>query len=872
MICFSPCLCVSVVDFGLTNDGCKTIMRKIWKIKEPDMDLSRRLVSELEIPLLIARLLVNRGITEPAAAREFLYPDLSNLHSPLKMKGVSDAVARIKQAIANEEKIFIYGDYDVDGITAVSLLISCLGFLGADVGYYIPHRLDEGYGLSRDGVADLKEKGCRLMITVDCGIGAAEEVQMANDAGIDVIITDHHEPRGELPAALVTLNPKLEGCDYPFDSLAGVGVAFKLAQALMGDENEAFLKEQFDLVALGTIADVVPLIGENRVIAKFGLEVLNKMERAGIRALCEVSGVEAGSVFGWTVGFRLGPRINAAGRIDTAHSAVRLLTTDSYEEALEIAQKLDTTNKERQNIERRTLMEARKQLEQFDLTREKGLVLAAEGWHPGVIGIVASRLQEMYYRPTILISLEGKQGRGSARSIPGFNIFDALKKCSHLLEKFGGHKAAAGLSIAEENVRKFRREFSRIVAETLDDDDLRPKVVIDVETSMSRLYMEAVEQLSLLDPHGLGNPRPLILLTDLSVKGAPRVVGRTGQHLQMTVSDGQHSARTIAFNMAKLDREIYGKDVKLDVACRPSINVWNDTRSVQLEIRDVKIRSADSYEVMAASAEIMELSQLKIIDRRNIPDKRDYLRKLLLMGKKSLMYVRDDGAVDQLQRIISQFAPKTRLELCYRATTEAEKDQMKLMLSQDERDVIVSCVPFEEPMPGLRHLVFCHPVPTRGDFVRRCAPAVEADELVYVHLIFNFKDADLLGSTLDHQYPDRKVLANVYKKVRELSSDRDNAPVPIAEIVQGMDMDGPKELIISNCIAILEEIGLAKQQQMNGKVAVSLPPAPQERRDLHQSQRYANGDRVKSEWAKFSDFIFKRTAEDIRRMLLETIL
>ena len=849
-------------------------MRKIWKSKEPDRNLSQKLASELGIPLLIAQLLVNRGIVETQAAQEFLYPDLSNLHPPSMMKGISDAVDRIKEAIDKGEKIWVYGDYDVDGITSVSMLMPCLKRLGAEVDYYIPHRLDEGYGLSQESIAELEGKGCSLIITVDCGISATEEVRMANDAGIDVIITDHHEPGEELPPAIVTLDPKLVDCGYPFDRLAGVGVAFKLAQALMGDENgenEAFLREQLDLVALGTIVDVVPLTGENRIIAKYGLEVLNKMERVGIRALCEVSSVEEGTISGWIVGFRLGPRINAAGRIDTANSAVRLLTTDSYEEALEIAQKLDAANKERQNIEREILGKAKNQLQKFDLSREKGLVLAEEGWHPGVVGIVASRIQELYYRPTILISLEGEQGRGSARSIPGFDIFHALTKCSHLLERFGGHKAAAGLGIAKSNIGAFRREFSSIVAETLEPDDLKPKVLIDAEADLSQLTLEVVEQLSLLEPYGLGNPRPMIEVKNLLVKGMPRIVGRTGGHLQMTVSDGQQALRCIAFNKAELERELHGAGVRLNLACRPSVNDWRDMRSVQLQIEEMVIQHDDSPALMAASAEIMELSQLKLIDRRNIPDKRRHLRRLLGMGERSLLYVRDDTAVDQFRDIVSKYAAKTRLGLCYRETSEGERDKMKQDLVEGELDVIASCVPFEEPLPGLKHLIFCHPVPTRDYFARCCAPAVETEESVYVHLIFNTRDVDLLTTILNNQYPDRKTLANVYRKAKELSVDRNDSPVPVEEIAEGMSIDGPKEEIISNCIAVFEEIDLAERQENNGKIAVLLPTGSQERRDLQESQRYANGDKIKSEWAKFSGFILKRTAEDIRRMLLETI-
>ena len=731
--------------------------------------------------------------------------------------------------------------------------------------------LDEGYGLSLESIAELKDNGCSLIITADCGISAAAEVKAANDVGMDVIITDHHEPRDELPPAFVTLDPRLEDCGYPFDKLAGVGVAFKLAQGLMdGDgESKAFLREQLDLVALGTIVDVVPLIGENRIIVKHGLEVLNRMERPGIKALCEVSEVKKGDVNGGMVGFRLGPRLNAAGRIDTARSAVQLLTTDSYEEALEIAQKLDAANKERQGIERQILVEAKEQAQKF--TQDKGLVLAEEGWHPGVVGIVASRIKDLYYRPAILISLDGDKGRGSARSIPEFDLFEALTKCSHLLERYGGHKAAAGLSILKEKIPEFRKEFARIVDQTLEPEDLRPKVLIDANVDMSQLTLEVVEQLSLLEPYGMGNPRPMIELKNLLVKGMPRIVGRTGAHIQFTVSDGRQSLKVIAFNQSKMERELHGDDVRLNLACRPSINDWRDMRSVQLQVEEMIINHDDSPALMAASAEVMEMSQLKIIDRRNIPDKQRHLRRLLGMGEKALLYVRDDAAVDQFRGIVSKHSAKTALGLCYQKTSEGEIDKMKEDLVEGELDVIASCIPFEEPLPGLKHLVFCHPVPTLEYFARCCSPAVETDESVYVHLIFNSRDVDLLTATLDCHYPDRKMLANVYRKAKELSADRNGSPITIAEIAAGMNIEGPKEEIISNAIAVFEEIDLAERHENNGEITVSLPTEPQERRELQESQRYASGDKIKSEWVKFSGIILKKTAEDIHKMLMEMI-
>ena len=848
-------------------------MHKIWKIKEYDQDLSKHLAAELEIPLLIAQLLVNRGVTEADIAQKFLNPSLSDLYPPWKMKGISDAVERIKKAISSGEKIYVYGDYDVDGITSVSLLLSCLKHLGANVDYYIPNRLDEGYGLGREGVIELKSKDCKLIITVDCGISAIEEVKLANESGMDVIITDHHEPRDKIPPALVVLDPKIDGIGYPFNGLAGVGVAFKLAQALMGDENgqdQKFLNKQLDLVALGTIADVVPLIGENRTIAKYGIDVLNKMERVGIKALCEVSGIPEGGVSSGTVGFRLGPRINAAGRLDTAHCAVKLLTTDSYEEALEIAQKLDAANKERQNIERQILDKAKYQMQKVDLAHEKGLILAEEGWHHGVIGIVASRIQEQFYRPTILISLDGDMGRGSARSIPEFDIFHALSQCSHLLEKFGGHKAAAGLSITKGNIGKFRKEFSEIINETLKSDDLKPKLMLDAKITMDQLSEEAVEQLSLLEPYGLGNPRPLLMMSDLSLKGLPRVVGQ-GKHLQISVTDGRSILRSIGFNMGNLERELYNQNVSLDLAFLPFIDTWNDNRYVKLRLDEVVIHRSDTQEVAVASAELMELSKIKIADRRNFPDKARYIQKLLDLGEKAIFYVRDDPSVDQFQKIVSKNAPKAKLGLCYNKMGEDELDQIKIALSESQIDAVSSCVPFEEPIPGLRHLVFCHPILSQEKFIRCCAPAVETEEQVYIHLIFSNKDIELDTLNLNSQYPDRQMLVNVYRRAKDLSSDKGNEPLTIEEIAAGMTIEGEKEAIISSCMAIFGEIGLVKLHEADGKPSVIFPSGTQEKRDLKDSNRYALGEKIRTEWIRFSDFLLKKTPEDFRRLLLETI-
>ncbi len=845
-------------------------MNKVWKIRETDIKTSKKLAMELKLPLIIAQLLVNRGITSAESAYDFLYPDISKLHSPTLMKGIPQAVDRIRKAINNKENIWIYGDYDVDGITSVSLLTTCLSRLSAKVDYYIPHRIDEGYGLNNDGLLELKNKGCNLIITTDCGISSYDEVKYANDLGMDVIITDHHEPSDKLPPALVIIDPKLEDSGYPFDGLAGVGVAFKLACALFDNSDNDFLNSQLDLVAMGTIADVVPLVGENRIIAKYGLEAINRSERAGIKALCQVSNLEQGKIDSYAVSYRLSPRINAAGRIDTALNAVRLMTTDSYQSAIELAQRLDKANKDRQNIEKYIMDSVYKQIQKLDIDRQKCLILAEEKWHQGVIGIAASKIQESYYKPTILISLDGDMGHGSARSIPEFDMFSALTKCSHLLTKFGGHKSAAGLSIQKENIDRFRIEFSKIVENELSKDDLIPKVNIDAEVSLSDFSEKVIEQLSLFEPYGLGNPQPLFAVNGLLVKGFPGT-DKSGKHLRMTLTDGKSTFGTIAFNKGNLERKLSEKNIKLNVACRPYINIWNDSKFIELKIEEIALRDSENeYAVEIVNGEeFTNLPQIKIIDRRNIPDKRRYIQRLVLQGEKSLLYVRDDLAVDQLNKIILSTGTKMKIGLCYCKSSDEEIDNIKSMLINDELKLAISCIPFNEPLLGLKHLVFCHPTFTMDSFIDSCAPAIESEEPVNIHLIFNNNDIDIVTKILNQRYPDRKMLVTIYRKIKELYEINKTSLLDIKEIETGLNIEEPKEIILSSALSIFEELRILEKQDNNGKISLLNSLEENKRYNLANSKTYTSGDRAKVQWAEFSNFLTKKKSEEIFRILIE---
>ncbi|MBI4746663.1 MAG: single-stranded-DNA-specific exonuclease RecJ, partial [Deltaproteobacteria bacterium] len=455
--------------------------KKLWRVREPEIALQKTLAASLNISTITSQLLINRGISDVEQAGRFLSSTLSDIRSPLGMKGMKEGVERVLKALHNKEKIAIYGDYDVDGITSTSILLMFLKSAGADVSYYIPERIAEGYGLNADAIRSLAEKGVTLVITVDCGISDHTEVKLAKELGVDVIVTDHHEVPDDPPPAYVVINPKQQGCPFPFKNLAGVGVAFNMIIALRATlRDEGFwkgkevpnLKEYLDLVALGTIADVVPLVDENRIFVKYGLMELTASTKPGIIALKEISGLSDAQINAGMVGYRLAPRINAAGRVGKGVDGVRLLTSERYDEAASIAKLLDDGNKERQGLEEVILREATEMAEAGLIYGRKSLVLASENWHPGVIGIVASRIAEKYYRPTVMIALKNGVGKGSARSIHPFMLYEGLKECSHLLNEFGGHDYAAGLSINEENVEKFRDAFERVASKRLTAEDM----------------------------------------------------------------------------------------------------------------------------------------------------------------------------------------------------------------------------------------------------------------------------------------------------------------------------------------------------------------------------------------------------------------
>ncbi len=565
-----------------------------WRIADPDAERTAILGHALGVPALVAHLLVRRGCTTPEAAENFLNVPLAALHEPRLMHGMAVAVERLQRAVSRHEPILVCGDYDVDGVTGMAVLVTGLTRAGAEVTYAVPNRLEHGYGLPASVVEEAANRGVRVLVTVDHGISAHAEVSLARARGLDVIICDHHLPPPGLPPATAILNPRQSECLYPFKDLCGVGIAFKLVQAFYGSEARDECWPLLDLVALGTVADLVPLVGENRILVKHGLDYLALTTRPGLRALAEVAGVPLAGPGGVTPGriaFGLAPRINAAGRVDDATVAVRLmLTTDPFE-ARQLAGQLDQRNRERQELEGRILEEALEQVGATSaLARDRALVLGSPTWHPGVLGIVAARLVERFGLPVAMIGTQGDQARGSIRAAGSWHVAEALQSCADLLTHYGGHRSAGGFSLAPDRIEAFRARLLSLAAAELTDEILAPVLDIDAEVALDELDLDLADVLSRLGPYGLGNPEPVLAARDLQVMRSARRVGRN--HLKLKVRQspaGRHVVEAIGFNLGNyLEMLDLPVPPRVDLAFVPERNAWNGREILQLRLKDLR--------------------------------------------------------------------------------------------------------------------------------------------------------------------------------------------------------------------------------------------------------------------------------------------
>ena len=564
------------------------IYNKKWTLKHKGKVKETELSKKINISPEISQILNNRGINDEKDAEIFMNPSLEYLRSPFLMKDMKKATERIKKAIENKERIYIYGDYDVDGVSSTSILYIYFKSIDYPVKYYIPNRLEEGYGINEDAIRKISNDGCDLIITVDCGITSVNEVGLANELGIDVIITDHHECQSDVPDAYAIVNPKQDDCNYPFDMLCGCGVAFKMIQALTDEEE--FKRSMFDyleVVTLATICDIVPLIDENRIIVKNGLKLMKEGKNLGLRELIKVCGIETSKIGSSHIGYSVGPRINASGRLGHSYLGVQLFTTDLEDEAKEIANILEAKNIERQMIESKMYKEAEDVISSSENYKDdKVLVVAKEGWQHGIIGIVASKLTEKYYKPTILLTIEDGEATGSARSIKGFSIFDALVSCKDLMNKFGGHEQAAGLALNAENIEELRKRVNKIADYNLNKDDLIENIKVEYELEEESATLDLIDNLHKLEPFGLSNPSPRFIMRDLLLTNIYKM-GKNKQHLKL-ICENEKSYECVGFNMAYLAENFQEGD-KIDVLFQVDENNFNNDRKVQFLLKDIRL-------------------------------------------------------------------------------------------------------------------------------------------------------------------------------------------------------------------------------------------------------------------------------------------
>ena len=558
-------------------------MNKKWECYEIEEAQVNNLIEKYKLNSILAKILVNKGITEKKDIELFVNPTRKDFYDPFLMPDMEIAVDRILKAIEDKEKIIIYGDYDADGITSTTVLKNFLEERGLKVGTYIPNRLDEGYGLNKNAIKNIYEQGYRLIITVDCGISGTEEIEYANSLGIETLITDHHEPTEVLPNALAVVDAKRKDNKYPFNQLAGVGVVFKLIQAIsikLNLEEKEFLK-YLDIVCIGTISDIVPLVDENRVIAKLGLKLIAQTKNIGLKALLEVIGFS--NIDSSAISFGVAPRINACGRMGNEKVALDLFLSKDYAEAKKLAIRLNEYNIERQTIEKQIFDEAVQKVEANEKDKTC-VIVGSKGWHHGIIGIVAPKITDMYFKPSILVCFEDGEGKGSGRSIPGFDLHEALMKCEKHLEKFGGHSMAVGVTLKESEFESFKNELEEYAKEN-EIDKIQPVIKIDGELSLKDVSIDSVKSLSMVEPYGEANKMPLFLFKNLKINSIRAL--SEGKHLKLTLKEDNYMINAIGFNMGELS-EKYLLDDKVDIVGNLDLNVYNGNENVQIILKDIR--------------------------------------------------------------------------------------------------------------------------------------------------------------------------------------------------------------------------------------------------------------------------------------------
>ncbi len=844
---------------------------------------------------ITAQLLINRGIYTVEQGRVFLGSELKRLHSPLLLKDIKKAAARILKAVEVGEKVLVYGDYDADGITATVLLVRVLRRIGAVVDYYIPSRLKEGYGIHLEVLRKAREKGTGLMVTVDCGISAQAEALWAEENGLDLIITDHHEPPAEIPAAFAIINPKRPECSYPFKELAGVGVALKLAQVLLekaGVGSETW-QEYLDLTCLGTIADIVPIHGENRILVKHGLPVLANTGNPGLQALMAVSGINKNELGPREVGFGLAPRLNAAGRIGSPDMAVKLLLTDNIAEAWELASALNKENQTRRKIESDVLEEALKLLEEEpELKNDKVLVLASENWHPGVIGIVASRLMDRFYCPVLLIALEGEKGRGSARSIPGFNIHKALTCCREYLLDYGGHALAAGFSIESCRIEDFRMEINKYAGLVIGDEKIAPYLELDGIIDMAQVSEGLINEINMLRPFGHRNPAPLLGCLKASVLES-RCVGKRAAHLKLRLRKKSAVLDGIGFNLGSY-AEVLATGEAVDLAFVPDINEYNGRRSVQLKVKELGIPATldlmeqenressvlaevllnPSTELFKDKEELFtpefvlntlgnlnmnspgkstnkeQIQSIELIDRRGSIGRPSRLAELAGEGQPTLVITSCAYQTIELVYYLQTARPSLKRKVAFCHGFIPKDTRLKLTAKFEKGEIkTVVVTPAVAGYFG-RHArrVLIYHLPFSRETINCAINVLQPGGRLY--LLFGPEDLEENLAVLEALAPDRECLAGLYILLRRAQKDHRQIsvnPGRVAYELSGAGFNCCRDYTVRVGLAVLEELELLKSYLEGELLRIHLLPAPKEKRDLMEAQTYKRLQLIKKE-------------------------
>lgn len=852
-----------MVDYQTT--GVEVMRSKRWEVIESNQGLAKNLADELGLGMITAQLLVNRGVRNRREAESFFALNLEDLHDPYLFSAMEKAIDRLLTGLENAEKIVIFGDYDVDGITGTSLLFKVFRQLSTSVDYYIPDR-SEGYGLNKDIVQRLALSGYTLIVTVDNGISSLEEVELANSLGMEVIITDHHEPPKDLPAASAILNPKLKNSGYPFAQLSGVGVAFKLCQALALKIKRSQLTElvenQLDLVALGTVADIVPILGENRVIVTLGLKQFSTTANLGLQCLLQVANLEDKKINTGHLGYLLGPRINAIGRLDNPMFGVELFTTPQLARATELANKLDQANRKRQLIEETILQQAIEMIEKADLNTSAAIVLASAEWHPGVIGIVASKLVDKFYRPTILIALKNGVGKGSARGIKGLDLFQALNHCQKHLMSYGGHEMAAGLTISPEKVAEFSQAFRDFVNQKLTPTDFVPLLKIDLEVDLSDLNFDLLAEVERFEPHGFGNGKPTFVVREVAHQG--RIVGSTKEHLRIKTFKNNQQVMGIGFGLA-VKQKVLKSSSKIDIAFTLNRNIWQERVYLQMSLLDL----------VAAEVYGEELDLLKIVDQRNLEQRDEYLKKLIEKGEKMIIFVNNRSVAQKLLQMLKKNSPKIAKRLAvYQPNFEDwQSGHLTALIITDDsiRD---------EQVFDMQHVVHYDLPFSIRQFAQRFRSVNRVD--AWIHLLYGDQEKKSNQINLAAKNPHRDLLVQVYRILHRLADHQGIVDTTIDHIIQQLELDGQTEsdpLGIINTLDIFQELNLFElpetsfgdSLQKSASCRGRLLPRPAQKLDLKSSIRYNEGIKEREDFTVFAELALSEKIDELLKTVKKAV-